>query len=361
MLSNNYITCSEEMINKINKVLNNKKNAVINIINDKLTLSVFSLLEKNFKNVKEINFIIRDNKFIPKTNKISQEFDITIKDFLFSSYDIAEKNKLSHFKKAKSMYDFILNNVNIKIVNSKNKINGNILIIDEDFIIQGTSSLEITNSKRNVEVNFNTVLNANMDKQQVLEMLNQYKRVWYDEEFCIDYKDEILQSLRYVYKEHSPEFIYYFTLNELFGYQLDISIEKIENDSDKFKKSEIWNSLYDFQKDCVVSAIQKLNKYGGCIIANCVGLGKTFEALAVIKYFELRMDNVLVLTPAKLYDNWDSFRGHYKNSFLKETFNYKIMFHTYLSRNKGMSKSGIDIAKFDWGNYDLVVIDESHK
>ena len=86
--------------------------------------------------------------------------------------------------------------------------------------------------------------------------------------------------------------------------------------------------LYDFQKDAVLSAIQKIHKYNGCIIADSVGLGKTFEALAIIKYFELRQDNVLVLTPAKLYDNWNSFKGAYRDSFLEENFNYKIMFHT---------------------------------
>ena len=131
----------------------------------------------------------------------------------------------------------------------------------------------------------------------------------------VDYKDELLASLQYVYKEHAPEFLYYFTLNELFGNQLDVGIERFERDSVRFKKTAIWNTLYDFQKDCVVSAIRKLNTYGGCIIADSVGLGKTFEALAIIKYFEIGMNRVLVLTPAKLYDNWNSFRGDNKDSF----------------------------------------------
>lgn len=204
------------------------------------------------------------------------------------------------------------------------------------------------------------MLNGTMDKEQILSAKNIFNQIWFNEQVSIDYKDELLQSLSFVYKDHSPEFLYYFTLNELFGYQIDSGIERFERDSEKFKKTEIWNSLYDFQKDCVVSAIQKLQKYRGCIIADSVGLGKTFEALAVIKYFEIKMDNVLVLTPAKLYDNWNSFRGTYKDSFLNEIFNYKIMFHTDLSRYKGMSKSGQDLKRFDWGNYDLVVIDESH-
>jgi superfamily II DNA or RNA helicase len=351
------------MIDKINDVLKNKKNAVVNIVNDKLTLSVFALLEQNLKNVKEINFVIRDTKYVPEKSEISHEFEMAPKDILYNSYDIVEKNKLKHFARAKAMHDFIRDYVNVKKANPKIKIGGNVILIDDDFMIQGSSSLEISSKKQYSSfrnINFDTMLNGTMDKEQILSAKNIFNQIWFNEQVSIDYKDELLQSLSFVYKDHSPEFLYYFTLNELFGYQIDSGIERFERDSEKFKKTEIWNSLYDFQKDCVVSAIQKLQKYRGCIIADSVGLGKTFEALAVIKYFEIKMDNVLVLTPAKLYDNWNSFRGTYKDSFLNEIFNYKIMFHTDLSRYKGMSKSGQDLKRFDWGNYDLVVIDESH-
>lgn len=359
----NVIDSTSQMIDKINEVLKTKKNAVINIVNDKLTLSVFVLLEQNLKNVKEINFVIRDTKFVPDKTEIAHEFEMTPKDILYNSYDIAEKNKLKHFAKAKAMHDFIDANVNVKKVNPKIKIGGNVIIIDDDFMIQGSSSLEVSpkqnkNSFRNI--NFDTMLNGTMDKEQILSALDVFKQIWFNEQVSSNYKDELLQSLSFVYREHAPEFLYYFTLNELFGYQIDNGVERFERDSEKFKNTEIWKSLYDFQKDCVVSAIQKLQKYRGCIIADSVGLGKTFEALAVIKYFEIKMDNVLVLTPAKLYDNWNSFRGTYKDSFLNEIFNYKIMFHTDLSRYKGMSASGQDLKRFDWGNYDLVVIDESH-
>lgn len=359
----NVISSTEQMIEKINDVLKNKKEAVVNIVNDKLTISVFALLEKNLKNVKEINFIIRDTKFVPERSEISHEFEMTPNDILYNSYDIVEKNKLRHFAKAKAMHDFIEKNVNVRKANQQVKIGGNIIIIDDDFMIQGSSSLELSEKAYRKAIrnfNFDTMLSGTMDKDQILGALSTYNQIWFNEHVSSDYKQELLQSLEFVYKEHSPEFLYYFTLNELFGYQLDGGVDRFERDSEKFKKTEIWNSLYDFQKDCVVSAIQKLQKYRGCIIADSVGLGKTFEALAVIKYFEIKMDNVLVLTPAKLYDNWNSFRGTYKDSFLKEVFNYKIMFHTDLSRYKGVSTSGQDLKRFDWGNYDLVVIDESH-
>lgn len=353
----NAINSNEQMIQKINEVLQNKREAVVNIVNDKLTLSVFSLLENNLHNVKEINFVIRDVKFLPHQSEIAHEFEINPTDVLFSAYDITEKNKLQHFSRARSMHDFIEKHVNIRKVNAGIRIGGNILIIDDDFMIQGSSSLEV--SKKSVReifsnINFDTILSGSADKDQIQNALETFKKIWFNEQVSVDYKEELLTSLRYVYKEHAPEFLYYFTLNELFSSQLDAGVERFERDSVRFKKTEIWNALYDFQKDCVVSAIRKLNKYGGCIIADSVGLGKTFEALAIIKYFEIGMNRVLVLTPAKLYDNWNSFRGDYKDSFLHETFNYRIMFHTDLSRYSGISRSGQDLKRFDWGLYDLL-------
>ena len=359
----NVINTNEKMIEAINAVLRDKKDAIVNIVNDKLTLSVFSQLEKNLQNVKEINFVIRDVKYLPHQSEIAHEFEINPTDVLFNAYDITEKNKLQHFSKARNMHDFIEKHVNIRKANPVVRIGGNVLIIDDDFMIQGSSSLEVSrmNSRESFSnINFDTILTGSADKEQILGSIETFRKIWFNERVSVDYKEELLASLKYVYKEHAPEFLYYFTLNELFGNQLDVGVERFERDSVRFKKTQIWNALYDFQKDCVVSAIRKLNTYGGCIIADSVGLGKTFEALAIIKYFEIGMNRVLVLTPAKLYDNWNSFRGDYKDSFLKETFNYRIMFHTDLSRYSGMSKSGQDLKKFDWGLYDLVVIDESH-
>lgn len=359
----NAINTNAQMIQKINEVLQNKNDAVVNIVNDKLTISVFSLLEKNLKNVKEINFVIRDVRYLPQQSEIAHEFEINPTDVLFNAYDITKKNKLQHFSRARSMHDFIEKYVNVRKVNSGIRVGGNVLIIDDDFMIQGSSSLEVS-KKNNREllsnINFDSILSGSADKEQIQGATETFNRIWFNKQFSVDYKKELLASLQYVYKEHAPEFLYYFTLNELFGDQLDAGVERFERDSVRFKKTQIWNALYDFQKDCVVSAIRKLNTFGGCIIADSVGLGKTFEALAIIKYFEIGMNRVLVLTPAKLYDNWNSFRGDYKDSFLKETFNYRIMFHTDLSRYSGMSRSGQDLKKFDWGLYDLVVIDESH-
>lgn len=360
-----FVNSNQELVSKINQILRQKKNCSVNIVNDKLTLSVFSLLENNLKHVNEINFVIRDTRYIPENDEISREFEIDINpnNMLFNSYDIIEKNKLQHFSKAKSMYDFIGNYVNVRKTNPKYQVKSNLLTINNDFMIQGSSSLELSSKAlalRQNQINFDTVMNDTMDQSQIIGANNIFNQIWYGEEVTSDFKEELMRSLNYVYKEHSPEFLYYFTINELFGNQLDYGVERFEKDNTSFKKTKIWNMLFDFQKDAVLSAIQKINKYNGCIIADSVGLGKTFEALAVIKYFELRQDNVLVLTPAKLYDNWNSFRGAYKDSIIDEIFNYKIMFHTDLSRYKGMSRSGWDLSRFDWSKFDLIVIDESH-
>lgn len=327
-------------------------------------MSVFGELSKSLKNVKRINFIIRNMAYVPTGHELPREFEIennSTTDLLFNSYDIVQKNKLKHFSRAKSMHDFIKQHVNVRKVKESDKVTGNIIMIDDEIAIQGTSSLEISRKTKRGElapIHFNSPVT---EKVQLEHFKRLFNIIWNNNDYTEDFKEQLLESLSYVYKDYSPEFIYYFTLKEIFGSQLDSGVERFEKDKTGFKKSVIWNSLYDFQKDAVASAIQKINKYNGCIIADSVGLGKTFEALGVIKYFELREDNVLVLCPAKLYDNWDSFKNPYvDNAFVKDNFNYKILCHTDLTRTKGYSRSGIDLSRVNWSNFDLVVIDESH-
>ena len=274
----NVINSNEQMIEKINEVLQKKKDAIVNIVNDKLTI-----LEKNLKNVKEINFVIRDVKFLPHQSEIAHEFEINPTDVLFNAYDITEKNKLQHFSKARSMHDFIEEHINIRKVNTGIRIGGNILIIDDDFMIQGSSSLEVSkksNRDNFWNINFDTIVTGSADKEQILGALEIFKKIWFNEKVSVDHKDELLASLQYVYKEHAPEFLYYFTLNELFGNQLDVGIERFERDSVRFKKTAIWNTLYDFQKDCVVSAIRKLNTYGGLTVIMIIERRESSERIS---------------------------------------------------------------------------------
>lgn len=355
------VSVTNEYIDKIKSVLKDKKNADIYILNDKLTLSVFSVLEQSLKNVRRIYLIIRGNQQFPK-EQIAREFEMNPNDTLYNEYDIVEKNELTHFAKAKSMHDFISKNVEIRRLHSHVKVPMNLMIIDDDYMIGGTESLELNERKSEQKPIFGLTISGEMDKSQIEKNKKTFENIWLSDKYTYEYKDELLHSLAYVYKEHCPEFAYYFTLNELYGNKIDESVQRFERDNSGFKDSIIWNMLFDFQKEAVRYAIEKINRYNGCIIADSVGLGKTFEALAVIKYFSDRQDNILVLTPAKLYNNWDSYRDndYEDNPLADDVIRYKVMCHTDLSRYTGISRSGIDLERFDWSRFDLIVIDESH-
>lgn len=188
-----------------------------------------------------------------------------------------------------------------------------------------------------------------------------FEEVWQDDVQLQDVTEAVIQHIEDAYKENSPELIYFRALYTIFHEFLeDLSVDELPNDATGFKKSHVWQLLYDFQQDAVLAIINKLERHNGCILADSVGLGKTFTALAVIKYYENRNKTVLVLCPKKLSDNWNSYKENYVNNPLaKDRLNYDVLFHTDLSRKKGYSNT-LDLERINWGNYDLVVIDESH-
>ena len=198
-------------------------------------------------------------------------------------------------------------------------------------------------------------------KEEVAQYKQMFDGIWSDTSMSKEITKLALDELKKGFKDYSPDAVYYMILHHLFHYSIvDFADDKIFKSKTGFKDKEIWNKLYKFQKDGVMGAIEKIEKYGGCIIADSVGLGKTFEALAVIKYYELRNDRVLVLCPKKLRDNWTVYTQNDKrNILINDRFNYDVLSHTDLTRVRG--KSGdIDLATINWSNYDLVVIDESH-
>jgi len=200
-----------------------------------------------------------------------------------------------------------------------------------------------------------------MDAPFSQEYLKVFEELWNDNKKLQDVTDVVLENITTAYNENSPEFIYFMTLYHVFSEFLeDISEDVLPNEATGFKQSKIWNLLYDFQKDAVLAIINKLEKYNGCILADSVGLGKTFTALAVVKYYENRNKTVLVLCPKKLAENWNTYKDNYVNNpIAADRLNYDVLFHTDLSRNGGFS-NGLDLDRLNWGNYDLVVIDESH-
>ena len=191
--------------------------------------------------------------------------------------------------------------------------------------------------------------------------LAQFDAIWADKQRLQDVTDTVLESITTAYQENSPEFLYFFVLYNIFGEFLEnVSEDNLPHESNGFKESKVWQMLYTFQKDAVLAIISKLEQYNGCILADSVGLGKTFTALAVIKYYENRNLRVLVLCPKKLSDNWRTYKANYKNNPLAEDrLRYDVLYHTDLSRSSGYSGE-IDLSKLNWAAYDLVVIDESH-
>src|SRR5690606_3043623 len=207
-------------------------------------------------------------------------------------------------------------------------------------------------------VNHQTPIFINAFEDTSNQYLSLFNNTWSNSKSYLN--DSIIQRLQKGTVDLTPESIYKYSIREIFQYstiseRADEKLEKVG-----FKNSKIWSLLFNFQKDAVIGAIEKIEKYGGCIIADSVGLGKTFEALAVIKYYQLRNDRILVLAPKKLRENWTVYQMNDKRNILAEDrLNYDVLNHTDLSRSTG--KSGdIDLEMINWGNYDLVVIDESH-
>ena len=277
--------------------------------------------------------------------------------------EIRLKNNLDQAQIAKEFSSWLAKDVQIKsLVGSA--VNQNLFHVKnqdgKDFCIQGssgftTSGLGETNSSA-IEINIGI-----SDKEGTNQMLQWFDTIWNNPKSALNIKKEITEQLEYLAEEKPANLIYFITLYNLFkDFIEDIDEDNIIRSKTGFKETLVWNKLYKFQKDGVLGAIDKLERYNGCIIADSVGLGKTFEALAVIKYYELRNDRILVLCPKKLRDNWTVFTINDKRNILSaDRFNYDVLNHTDLSRTSG--KSGeVNLETLNWENYDLIVIDESH-
>ena len=223
--------------------------------------------------------------------------------------------------------------------------------------VQGFTSVDLGYQKGSSVSNLSTKTSG----ESAIPWLNIFEQMWSDTGRTEDVTDAICEHIASVYKENSPEKLYFFILYHIFNEFLDsIDQSTLPKEKTGYENSVIWQKLFRFQKDAAMGIINKLETHGGCILADSVGLGKTFTALAAIKYYELRNDRVLVLCPKKLADNWQTYRGNLTTNILvKDNFRYDVLAHTDLQRTRGES-AGLDLGKLNWGNYDLVVIDESH-
>lgn len=329
----------------------------------------FESLKKELSEIEQLRFIFTDPTFVEtnKQNKEQRQFEINSnlrkKAISGSDFEINLKNELKGRVIAKECKKWIEDKVVFKS-NLGNKFIQPHLItknkeLESVYIgINEFSSAGFGYEKDNSLLNHITKID---DFENTKKYLSSFDDVWRDDGLLKDVSADVLDYISNLYKENSPEFIYYLTLYNIFNEFLeDISEDELANEKTGFKETLIWNKLYDFQKDAVLGIINKLEKHNGCILADSVGLGKTFSALGVIKYYQERNRSVLVLCPKKLGDNWLTFLNNYEdNPLFQDRLNYDVLYHTDLSRDKGQS-NGLDLSRVNWGNYDLVVIDESH-
>ncbi len=338
-----------------------------NIASAVFSMYSYQELKKQLGMIEEFNFIFTNPTFIKDKKEEKQErlFEINNykreKSLVGSEFEIKLKNKLNGKAIAKECANWIRekakfkSNINNNPIQKFMNINDRVTYLNVDEF----SSAGLGYQKDNTIFNPVTRIDENYDITK--GYLNSFNEIWGNEEILKDVTDEVVDYISDLYKENSPEFIYYVILYNIFkDFLLDVSEDDLANEKVGFKESVIWNTLYDFQKDAVLGLINKLEKYNGCILADSVGLGKTFTALAVIKYYQERNKSILVLCPKKLSENWNTYKTNYKDNVLQaDRFNYDVLYHTDLSRKKGFS-NGNDLSRINWGNYDLVVIDESH-
>jgi len=364
----------ESFNNKTDKVGDDLKTSItkgssIDIAAGIFSIYGFSALKKEFSKIDQLRFIFTDPTFIElaKEKKEQRQFEINAnhrkRSISGSDFEINLKNELKGRAIAQECKKWIEQKVSFK-TNAGNQYiqpHLNLETREKSFIYTGINEFSSAGFGYQKD---NSILNQIIktdDADTIQQYANNFEEIWQDEKVLKDVTAEVTDYIADLYKENSPEFVYYLTLHNIFNEFLeDMSEDELANEKTGFKESVIWNKLFDFQRDAVLGIINKLERHNGCILADSVGLGKTFSALGVIKYYQERNRTVLVLCPKKLGDNWQTFLNNYDdNPLLKDRFNYDVLYHTDLSRDRG-SSNVIDLSRINWGNYDLVVIDESH-
>ena len=358
-----------QLIDNINQTLRDdlvttiKSGSRVSIAAASFSIYAFQELKEQLKDIVELRFIFTSPSFTTeKADKQRREFYIPRlnreRDLFGSEFEIKLRNELSLKAVAKECAEWIRQKACFKSNRTNENMMGFINVDDVNYMpITGFTTVDLGCERGNNAYQFVQRTDAPMSQFY----LNLFNQVWHDGEKLQVVTEQVLDNITNAYKENAPEFIYFVTLYNIFNEFLeDISEDVLPNDATGFKSSVIWNKLYNFQRDAALAIINKLEKYNGCILADSVGLGKTFTALSVIKYYENRNKSVLVLCPKKLHQNWVTYRSNYVNNpLVADRLRYDILYHTDLSRQSGQS-NGLDLEHINWGNYDLVVIDESH-
>ena len=333
----------------------------LSVVSAYFTIYAYEALSAELDNIGHLNFLFGEPRFVAsldpdKTDK---------KSFKIEDEGLELANRLQQKEIARRCAAWIRDKVEIRSVRQANLLHGKLYHIDDgrrEHAILGSSNFTRRglglSATPNIELNL--IVDGDRDRAELKEWFDQ---LWADEALVADVKEEVLRYLEQLYVNHAPEFIYFKTLFHVFERFLSVQADDAQLfDRTAIIDTDIWKVLFDFQKDGAKGAIHKINAHNGCILADSVGLGKTYTALAVIKYYELRNLRVLVLCPKKLRDNWTVYLAQNNselNPFLKDRFGYTVLSHTDLSRETG-KVDGIDLAALNWGNFDLIVIDESH-
>lgn len=343
----------------------------------KIAASCFSIyayeaLKEELEQIESFEFIFTSPAFVPhevtdKVTREKREFHIPKqqreRSLYGSEFELQLKNKLTQKAVAKECADWMMRKAKFRSNATKAPMQQFAYVDSKDtkaayMPLHGFTAVDLGYQQGDAVSNLINKLDEAPLTTQYMQLFDQ---IWHDDSKLKDVTENICSHIESVYQENSPERVYFLMLYSIFNEFLeDINEDVLPNDLTGYQDSVIWNKLFNFQRDAATGIINKLESYNGCILADSVGLGKTFSALAVIKYYELRNRSVLVLCPKKLADNWQTYRSNYKTNILTaDRLNYDLLFHTDLSRKRGESM-GLDLEKINWGNYDLVVIDESH-
>ncbi len=358
-----------ELIDNINKTLKDdlqieiSTGSKVQVAAACFSIYAFQELRRQLRNIEELQFIFTSPTFVAeKTQKEKREFYIPRRDrerSLFGSeFEVKLRNEMTQKAIARECAQWIKTKVKFKSNISNENMMGFMNVNDKSYMpLNGFTTVDLGCERGNNA--YYMIQKSDTPMSQAYLCL--FEQLWNDESKLRDVTEEIVQSISTVYQENSPDYIYFVTLYNIFSEFLeDVSEDVLPNEATGFKDSKIWNLLYNFQKDAALAIINKLEKYNGCILADSVGLGKTFTALSVIKYYENRNKSILVLCPKKLANNWNTYKNNYENNpIAADRMRYDVLFHTDLSRTVG-SSNGLDLDRLNWGNYDLVVIDESH-
>ena len=331
------------------------------------SMYAYKELKKQLESVDECRFIFTYPTFVTeKAEKQKREFYIPRLNRESSLYgtefELKLRNEMTQKAIAKECAEWIKRKATFKSNTTGENMGGFVTVANKQqqvayMPMNGFTTVDIGCERGNNSYNMVNRFEAPFSASY----MQLFETLWNDHDKMQDVTDVVIENITTAYNENSPEFIYFMTLYHVFSEFLDdISEDELPNEATGFKQSKIWSLLYDFQRDAVLAIINKLERYNGCILADSVGLGKTFTALAVVKYYENRNKSVLVLCPKKLAENWNTYKDNYVNNpIAADRLNYDVLFHTDLSRAHGFS-NGLDLDRLNWGNYDLVVIDESH-